>query len=169
MGDLSTNLLLNLGLNQNWNQRLGLTPGGGICWFWGCFSEVWLCLPRSWCTFSALTWTPGSLLTPNIPMAKPSLPNTSSRLQINQVLELLFSSGITSEITSETCFLIKLIFLIQILPMKTCFASTRAASTHPTTSWFMSATSTACPRYRVLFSSCPQKSFPGQIWGFFKS
>lgn len=46
--------------------------------------------------------------------------------------------------------------------MKTCSASTRAASTLPTTSWSMSATSTACPRSEL----CPPAALsnPSQPW-----
>lgn len=46
--------------------------------------------PRSSCTFSALISTPGCRLTPNIPTAKPSRPNTSCRRRINQVATLEF-------------------------------------------------------------------------------
>lgn len=137
---------------------------GLLQWVWFGF-----CLPRSWCTCSAPTWTPGSLLTPNTPMAKPSLPSTSSRLRTNQVLQgwpaaALFCS---SEISTSEIFFNS--FLIQTPQMKTCSASTRAASTHPTTSWSTSATSTACPRSGFVLLLLPSAILPRPALGFLKS
>jgi len=98
---------------------------------------------------SALTWTPDSHLTPSILMAKPSLPSTSFKHLTNQVL-LFTASSLSCCLCHNSAFKIHITFSTchpQTLRMKMCFASTKAASTHPTTSWSTSATSTICPRY----------------------
>lgn len=82
-------------------------------------------------------------------MAKPLLPSTSFKHLTNQVL-LFTASSLRCCLCHNSAFKIHITFSTchpQTLRMKMCFASTKAASTHPTTSWSTSATSTICPRY----------------------